>query len=75
MCMCIPEDVAGSHSYDTLVTCYEEGSVKLLRPAEQRLVDKDESDGDRPVGGHHAQDVGVALQQGLLPSSVHPCLQ
>ena len=71
----IPEDIAGSNGYDTLVTCDEEGSVKLLCPTEQRLVDKDESDGDSPVGGDHPQDVSVALQQGLLPSPVHPRLQ
>ena len=71
----IPEDIAGSNGNDTLVTCYEEGSVKLLCPTEQRLVDEDEGDGDRPVGGDHPQDVSVALQQGLLPSPVHPCLQ
>ena len=30
----IPEDKAGSNGNDTLVTCYEEGSIKLLRPAQ-----------------------------------------
>ena len=68
----IPEDIAGSNGYDTLVTCYEEGSVELLCPAEKRLVYEDESDGDGPVGGDHPQDVSVAFQQWLLPSSVHP---
>ena len=69
-----PENETGSHRDDTLVTCDKEWSIKFLGATEKSFVHKDKGDGDGPVGGDHPQDVGVALEQRLLPCPLHPLM-
>ena len=72
--MISPENKTGSHRDDTLVTCDKEWSIKFLGATEKSFVHKDKGDGDGPVGGNHAQDVGVALEQRLLSRPLHPLM-
>ena len=69
-----PENETGSHRNDTLVTCDKEWSIKFLGATEKSFVHEDKGDGDGPVGGDHPQDVCVALEQRLLPRSLHPLM-